>query len=195
MKKGLLFGFALAMMVMATSCGGKIPQEKIDAANAAMESAIAAQADIYMAAEFTALQDSMAMTMQGIEAEAQSTKKFDTYATSLENIKTQADALAAGAPAKKEEVKMEATNTLAAVKASIDATKANVEKAAADKKMKAAAEEMNNELGTITVTVTEVETALAGDTNYAQALAQLNAAQAALTAMNEKMAPATPETK
>lgn len=192
MKKQLLFGFAIAMMVFATSCGSKMPQEKIDAANAAMESAIAAQADIYMATEFTALQDSMAMAMQGIEAEAQSTKKFDTYATSLVNIKTQADAIAAAAPAKKEEVKMEATNSLANVKTLLDATKASVEKAAKDKKMKAAAEEMNNELNTITVTVTEVETAIAGDTNYAQALSQLNAAQAALTAMNDKMvAPAT----
>lgn len=193
MKKGLLFGFAAAMMILATSCGGKMPQEKIDAANAAVESAIAAQADVYMAVEFTALQDSLANVMVGIEAEnAKSMKKFDTFTVALDNIKTQADAIAAAVPAKKEEVKMEATNTLATVKTSLEATKASVAKAAKDKAMKAAAEEMNNELNTITVTVTEVETALAGDANYAQALAQLNAAQASLTAMNEKMAaPAT----
>lgn len=68
MKNRFFLGFVVAMAIVATSCG-KMPQDDINATKAAVETAKAAQADVYMAPEFKALQDSLTVVMQGIEAE------------------------------------------------------------------------------------------------------------------------------
>ncbi|NLA48651.1 MAG: hypothetical protein GX876_04215, partial [Bacteroidales bacterium] len=59
MKKRVLMGLAIiSMVVVLTSCGKK-PQVEIDAVNAAIEAAKSAEADVYLPAEFAALQDSL----------------------------------------------------------------------------------------------------------------------------------------
>src|SRR4030043_422924 len=58
MKNKVLIGFAaIAMVVILASCG-KVPQAQIDATNAAIEAAKAAEANVYLPAEFAAVQDS-----------------------------------------------------------------------------------------------------------------------------------------
>lgn len=177
MKNRLFLGFAVAMMILATSCG-KMPQENMDATKAAVEAAKTAQADVYMAPEFKALEDSLTVVMQAIEAEnSKFFKNFGDLTVKLDNLKAQAETIAAAVPAKKEAVKQEAETTLASVKTAIDETKALLAKAPKGKEGKAALEQISNELSTITTTVGEIEVSLAGDVNYVQVLDQLNAAQ------------------
>ncbi len=177
MKNRLFLGFAVAAMVVATSCG-KMPQENIDATKAAIETARTAQADVYMASEFKGLQDSLAVVMQAIEAEnSKFFKNFGTMTTKLDELKVKAEAVATEAPAKKEAVKKEAETTLVTVKTAIEEAKALLAKAPKGKEGKEALEQIKNELGVVETTVAEVETSLTEDVNYVQVLDKLNASQ------------------
>ena len=59
MKNKVLMGVAAIAMVAFLSSCGKVPQVQIDATNAAITAAKTAQADVYVPAEFAAVQDSM----------------------------------------------------------------------------------------------------------------------------------------
>jgi len=54
------------MMLMFLAGCGKVPQEQIDAARLSIESAKAAEADVYVPAEFTAIQNEMNVIMTSI---------------------------------------------------------------------------------------------------------------------------------
>lgn len=187
MKNRLFLGFVVAMMIVATSCG-KMPQENIDATKAAVETAKAAQADIYMAPEFKSLEDSLTVVMQAIEAEnSKFMKNFDALTVKLDTLKAQAEAVAIAAPAKKEAVKQEAATTLASVKTAIEETKALLAKAPKGKEGKEALEQISNELNVITTAVSEVEASMAGDVNFAQVLDKLNASQKSVADINAEL--------
>ena len=188
MKNRLFLSFAVVMMaIVATSCG-KMPQENMDAAKAAVENAKAAQADIYMAPEFKALEDSLAVVMQGVEAEnSKFFKNFGSYTAKLDTLKAQAEAVAASVPAKKEAVKQEAEATLAAVKTAIEETKALLAKAPKGKEGKAALEQISNDLNTVAAMVAEMETSMTGDVNYAQVLNKLGAAKQSVEGLNAEL--------
>lgn len=190
MKNRFFLGFVVVMMIMATSCG-KMPQENMDATKAAVENAQVAQADVYMAPEFKALQDSLAVVMQAIEAENSNFfKNFDALTVKLDTLKAQAEAIAAAAPVKKEAVKQEAAAVLEGVKTAIEDTKALLSKAPKGKEGKAALEQITNELNVVTATVAEVESSMAGDVNFIQVLDKLNAAQKSVADLNAELSEA-----
>lgn len=188
MKNRLFLSFAVVIMaIVATSCG-KMPQENMDAAKTAVEAAKTAQADVYMAPEFKAIEDSLAVVMQGIEAEnSKFMKNFDGFKASLETLTAQAEAMTAAVPAKKEAVKAEAEAAVAATKSAIDATKELLAKAPKGKEGKAALEQISNELNVITTTVGEIETSMAADVNYVEVLDKLNAAQKSVADINAEL--------
>ena len=190
MKNRLFLGFVAAMAIIATSCG-KMPQENIDATKAAVEAAKTAQAGVYMAPEFKSLQDSLTVVMQGIEAEnSKFMKNFGALTVKLDTLKSQAEAITAAVPAKKEAVKQEAETTLAAVKTSIEDTKVLLTKAPKGKEGREALEQISNELNVITTTVGEVETSMTGDVNYVQVLDKLNASQKSVADLNAELSEA-----
>ena len=190
MKNRFFLGFVVAMAIVATSCG-KMPQDDINATKAAVETAKAAQADDYMAPEFKALQDSLTVVMQGIEAEnSKFLKNFDALTVKLDTLKSQAEAIAVAVPAKKQAVKQEAETTLAAVKTAIEETQALLAKAPKGKEGKEALEQISNELNVVATTVGEVETSLTGDVNYIQVLDKLNASQKSVADLNAELSEA-----
>lgn len=190
MKNRFFLGFVVAMAIVATSCG-KMPQDDINATKAAVETAKAAQADVYMAPEFKALQDSLTVVMQGIEAEnSKFLKNFDALTVKLDTLKSQAEAIAVAVPAKKQAVKQEAETTLAAVKTAIEETRALLAKAPKGKEGKEALEQISNELNVVATTVGEVETSLTGDVNYIQVLDKLNASQKSVADLNAELSEA-----
>jgi len=170
----------VAAVALMTSCG-KVPQANIDAANAAIDSAKTAQADIYLPAEFAALNDSMAVVMQGVEA--QKSKLFKNFKVA----KAQSDALAlaanqviANAAIKKEEVKKEAEGLLAEVKVLLTDAQALVKKAPTGKEGKAVLDEIKGELAVIETSINDSQTLFDGGTNYMQALDKVKAAKVSL---------------
>lgn len=186
MKNKLFLGLVASTMILATSCGS-LPQENIDATNAAVEAAKTAQADVYMSAEFTALNDSLAVVMTAIEAEnANLCKDFAAMTTKLGVLKTEAEALALAAPEKKNAVKMEAEASIANVKVAIEELNASIAKAP-KKASKELVDQVKGTMEAIATSVSEIEASIAGEVNFVEVIAKLNATQEALAGVRTEV--------
>ena len=177
----------VAAVVLMTSCG-KVPQADIDAANAAISAAKTAQADIYLPGEFAALNDSMTVITQRVEA--QKSKLFKNF----KEVKVQAGALttlagqiATNAAVKKDEVKVEAETMLATVKTLLADNQALILKAPKGKEGKAVLDEIKGEMTVIETSINDAQTLYDGGTNYMQVLDKVKAANEALTAINTEL--------
>ena len=147
----------MVMVAILSSCG-KVPQAQIDEANAAIEAAKTAQADVYVPTEFAALQDSMRAVNAYIEG--QKSKLFKKYGPAKEDL-TKVVALAKtvkeNAVARKEEVKKEAETLLNDIKTVIDETNKLFLRAPRGKEGKAALDQMKAEMETVNAAVTEAQ--------------------------------------
>jgi len=158
MKSRILMGFAAIVMVALMSACGKLPQAQIDEANAAIEAAKAAEAEVYLPADFAALQDSMRAVNAYIEA--QKSKLFKKYGPAVEDLKavvTMAKTVQENAARRKEEVKKEVETLMTDVKAVIEEINKLFPKAPKGKEGKAALEQMKAELETVNAAVAEAQ--------------------------------------
>lgn len=106
----------IAMVAVLSGCGKK-PQVEIDATNAAIEAAKAAEADVYLPAEFSAVQDSMQAVLAEITAkEGKLFKGMTAEKEKLTSVTALANQVAANVAAKKEEVGKEAEALLNEIK-------------------------------------------------------------------------------
>lgn len=188
MKNRFFLVFAtVAAVVLMTSCG-KVPQADIDAANAAISTAKTAQADIYLPGEFAALNDSMTVITQSVEA--QKSKLFKNYKTvkvQAADLTTLAGQIAANAAVKKDEVKVEAETMLASVKTLLADNQALILKAPKGKEGKAVLDEIKGEMTVIETSINEAQVLYDGGTNYMQVRDKVKAANEALTAINTEL--------
>lgn len=191
------FGFfAMIIVALVTVSCGKMPQENIDAAKAAIEKAKNAQADVYMAPEYKSLEDSLGVVMQGVEAEnSKMMKSFDGWKVRLDAITARANQVAAEVPARKEAVKTEAQAMVVTVKEELEVATSLLAKAPKGKEGRAALAQIKSELDVIGTNVNAIEAALAGDTNYAEALDKLTAAQKSVTDIKTELTEAIAKTK
>lgn len=117
MKNKVLIGLSAILMVAVLSSCGKVPQADIDSTNAAIAAAQAAEANVYLPDEFTALQDSMNAISASIEVQrGKLFKNFGTVKEDLVATVAQANELAAKVAGKKEEVQKEAETLLNDIK-------------------------------------------------------------------------------
>lgn len=177
----------VAAVALMTSCG-KVPQANIDTAAAAIDSAKTVQADIYLPGEFAALNDSMTVINQGIEA--QKSKLFKSYKTvkaQADALKTLADQVTANAVVKKEEVKKEAETMLAEVKQLLTDNQALIVKAPKGKEGKAVLDEIKGEMTVIEASINDAQTLFDGGTNYMQVLDKVKAAKESLTGIKTEL--------
>jgi len=117
MKKKLFSGLIATVLVgfLFVSCS-KIPQLEIDTANAAIEEAKSAGAEMYVHDSYVILVDSMKSVMENIEA--QKSKIFKNYKVekvNLVNITTLAQEVKQQAIDKKEQLKQEILTTISEV--------------------------------------------------------------------------------
>ena len=148
---------AIAMVAFLSSCG-KVPQEKIDAVNAAIAAAQTAEAAVYVPAEFTAVQDSMKAIMAEVEVQnGKLFKKFGPVTVKLDATLAAANQVAANAAVKKEEVKKEVETLMTGIKATITENVALMKKAPRGKEGAAVLEQIKTEMATIEASVTEAQ--------------------------------------
>ena len=188
--KTISFLGLVAILLLAASCG-KMPQESIDSVNSSINAAKTAQAGVYMGSELKAVQDSMAVIMQGVEAEnSKMFKNFDNYKTRLESLKGEVDQMTAAVPAKKEAVKQEAVAGLENLKQLDVQAHELLAKAPKGKEGRAVLQQIGEELKVIEATIAELETTLAGDANFIQVLAKVNATQKSISDINTELSEA-----
>lgn len=177
---------ALSVAVLFSSCG-KVPQAEIDAAFAALDSAKMAGADVYLAEDFAALQDSMKAITENVEA--QKSKLFASYGDikeKLARVNELAVAAVAKTEARKEEVKQEIATLQSEVTTLQTQNNELVAKAPKGKEGKAALEAIKADIALIDTTMGEVGTqAAAGD--LMGALDKAKAAKEKAVAINTEL--------
>ena len=150
--------------LLTASCS-KIPQAEIDAANASVEQAKIAGADIYAHESYVALQDSLKETMAAIES--QKSKMFKNYSTvkeQLARVTQLAGESGQQAEIRKEELKEEIQNTIAEVKSLIESDRQLILEAPKGKEGTSALVAIKGELNAIEASMNETNTLFeAGD--------------------------------
>ena len=187
MKNRILLGFAaLAMVAFLSSCG-KVPQAKIDATNAAIDSAKVLQADVYVPAEFSAVQDSMKGINTAVEAQKSKLfKKFGPISLKLDATLGLAKKVQADAVAKKEEVKKQVETLLADTKTAAEDNAKLLKRAPRGKEGAQVLEQIKTELGTCETACTDAQ-GLYDKGAYMDAFNKISAAKASEDKINEEL--------
>ena len=158
MKNKVLMGLAAVAMVAFLSSCGKVPQAKIDAANAAIESAKVAEANVYVPAEFAAVQDSMKAINAAVEVQnSRMIKKFGPLSVKLDETLASAEKVQANAVAKKAEVKNEVAALITGIKPVIEENTKLFVRAPRGKEGAQVLEQMKAEMATVETSVTEAQ--------------------------------------
>ena len=155
-KNKLISGVALLGIAALTLTGcSKLPQEKIDAANVAIQGAQVSGAESYTANEFIALQDSMKSALVSIEEQnSKFLKNYDIPTKKLESVVSYASVVTALAESKKEALKAEILASINEIKALIEENTTLIAAAPMGKEGATALMAITGELETIQVTVT-----------------------------------------
>ena len=187
MKIKLLSGIAIVGLALVFASCQKYPQAEVDAANAAVEAAKAAQANLYVASEFNALQDSLNTVLAAVEkAKSKLFKNYKNEVVKLNATTETAKTVAANAVAKKEQMKQECTATLAEVATLLTTNKEMLAKAPKGKEGKAAMEAISADLTSIETQVAEVNNKFASD-DIINALNQAKALKDKATSINTEL--------
>jgi hypothetical protein len=158
MKNRILMGLAAIAMVAFLSSCGKVPQAKIDAVTAAIDSAKALQADVYVPAAYAAVQDSMKAINTEIEAKKSKLfKNFKNAEAKLDVTLVAAQKVQTDAVAKKEEVKKSVETLMTDIKAVIEENGKLMKRAPRGKEGAAVLEQMKNEMTTVETSVTDAQ--------------------------------------
>ena len=177
---------AIAMVAILSSCGKK-PQAEIDAANAAIEAAKTAEANVYLPTEFAAVQDSLNAVMADITAqESKLFKKFGPAKEKLTAVVTLANQVAANAATKKEEVKAEVANLLTSIKTVIEENGKLIPKLPRGKEGAAVIEQIKAEVATVDASVVEAQ-GLFDKGSYMDALNKIKAAKEKADSLNAEV--------
>lgn len=177
---------ALVMVAVLASCGKK-PQAEIDATNAAITAAQAAEANVYLPAEFAALQDSLnAINAAITEVDGKLFKNYKDVVAKLATLKTNAETVTANVAAKKEEVKKEAEGLMAEVKAVVEENAKLFPKLPKGKEGAAVIEAVKADLANVDAAVAEAQ-ALYDKGTYMDALNKVKAAAEKAKALNTEI--------
>lgn len=180
----VLTAIALSSLVL-TSCS-KAPQAEIDAANAAVEQALAAGADVYLHDNFVALQDSLNAVIASIEAtNSKMFKNFSDAKVGLANLTQMAADLVQQTATRKEEVKVEIQTIITEVKALVEEDKQLITKAPRGKEGQTAVNAIKEELTAVETAIAEAEAA--GVTDDMAVLDKVKAAKEKATALKTEL--------
>jgi hypothetical protein len=195
MKNKILMGLAaIAMVAVLTGCAKK-PQVQIDATNAAITAAKTAEADVYLPAEFAALQDSMNVINTAIAAkEGKMFKNFKAEVAKLDALKTKAGEVANNVAAKKDEVKKEAETILNDIKAVVAENAKLVTKLPKGKEGAAVIEQIKADLGNVDAAIADAQASFDKGT-YMDALNKIKAAKVKADGLNTEIKDALTKAK
>ncbi len=187
MKNKILLGFAALTMVAFLSSCGKVPQEKIDAANAAIDSAKMLEADVYVAADFVAIQDSMNAVMADIEVQKSKLfKKFKPASEKLDRILEMAKLAQTNAVTKKEEVKVEVEGLMTEMATLLEENTKLMKKAPRGKEGADVLEQIKTEMTAIEASVAEAK-GMYDAGKYMDASNKMKAAKDSATRINTEL--------
>ncbi|MGH7453555.1 MAG: DUF4398 domain-containing protein [bacterium] len=191
-SKMVLISVGLIFILALLSGCAKAPQEVVDAANAALQAAEEAQANLYVPDLYNAAKDSLNAAMEEVNAQGSKfalTRNYDRAKVLLESAIAAANAAKDGVAAKKEEVKAEAQSLAAQAQTAVEETKNLLAKAPKGKEGKEVLEQMQAELSGAETAITEATSAMdSGD--FIGARDKLKAALEKANSLNQELADA-----
>jgi len=164
MKK-MIFGIsALAMMVVLMAGCSQVPTVETEKANASLDAAKTVEAHRYLAAEFTALTDSLNVVLTAIEAEKEksaSSRNFKPLAEKLNWIAENADNLAVQTETMKAETRVKVEQEMATLTATVNQNKEVIGKIVKTSKNTAEVDAMTDQVTMIEAAIAEINTLVA----------------------------------
>jgi hypothetical protein len=187
MKNKFSLAFVMFSVVVLMSSCSKVPQAEIDAAAAAIEDARSLEANLYVPAEFAALQDSMNVINEMVEArKGKLFANFSEVVEKLAQVNEQAAAVKAGAENRKAEVQAEVDAAMTEVNTLLAEAKTLVASAPRGKEGAAAVEAISAELSAVEASATEA-TSLVEQGKWIDALDKLKAAREKVTSVKAEL--------
>ncbi|HOB84149.1 MAG TPA: hypothetical protein PKM76_06890 [Bacteroidales bacterium] len=187
MKNKVFMGFAAIVMVVVLSSCGKVPQAQIDATNAAIEAAKAAEVNVYLPDEFAKVQDAMNTVLADVETQKSKLfKKFGDVKVKLDEVTNMANQAVAGVAAKKEEVKNQTQTLLNDIKAVAEENTKLVPKLPRGKEGAQVIEQIKADLTGVESAVAEAQ-GLFDKGSFMDAMNKVKAAKAKADALNSEI--------
>ncbi|HAX95328.1 MAG TPA: hypothetical protein DCY35_02210 [Prolixibacteraceae bacterium] len=187
MKNKIALAFVMLSAVVLLSSCSKVPQAELDAATVAIEEARTLQADLYLPAEFNAIQDSMNSINAAIEAnKGKMFANFSEVKTKLAQVTEMTAALKANTETRKAEVQAEVDAVMTEVNTLISDAKTLVASAPKGKEGKAAVDAISTEIAAVEASAAEATT-LVEQGKWIEALDKLNAAKEKVTAVKTEL--------
>lgn len=172
--------------LLFTSCS-KVPQVEIDKANALIEEAKIAGADIYEHDQFVALQDSMKSAMTEIETQkSKIIKNYSSAKKQLAVVNTLALNVKQETLIKIEELKVKIQKSITEVNTLIETNKQLLLEAPKGKEGTSALNAIKGELNAIETSIEEVKV-LVNEQDYLNAFNAINAAKERATSINTEL--------
>lgn len=151
-------GFAAILMVAFLAGCGKVPQAQIDATNAAIEAAKAAEVNVYLPDEFAKVQDAMNTALADIETQKSKLfKKFGDVKLKLDEVTNMANQAVVNVAAKKDEVKNQAQTLLNDIKTVIEENSKLIPKLPRGKEGAQVIEQIKADLASVESAVAEAQ--------------------------------------
>ncbi len=187
MRKSFLAGLAgLALVVSMSSCD-KLPQEKVDAAVAALDSAKIAEAELYVPQLFAQVQDSLNAAQSNIETQKSKLfANFDGVRAQLDAVVAMAADVKVKAAERKEAVKQEIVAVIAEVATVVAENNELIKKAPRGKEGASALEAIKADLAGIDTAVAEAQSAFDSGI-YIPTIDKVKAAKDKAVSINEEL--------
>lgn len=195
MKKMISGLMTLVLMVMVMASCSVEPTSELTAANEALEAAKAVEANRYLAAEFTALNDSLTAVVAAIETEkakGMTERNYKPLTEKLSWITTTAESLLTATENRKAEVRVQAEGMLAELTNDINQDKEALAKIQRNARNAEVVDAIGNELTVIEASVSEVNTLIANG-DYLTAFEKLSATQAKEDMLQTQLMAHTPK--
>ncbi len=187
MKNKLLAGLVTLGLITVLAGCSKMPKAEMDAAKAAIDQAKAAGADMYLPADFAAVQDSLNMITEKIEKQKSGLfHNFGNAKIQLDSLTVMAKRVQDNTEIRKNQVKQETQTTLADVKLLLEQNKVLLSEAPKGKEGTAALQAIKADISIIESAVTEANAMMAkGD--YLTTLDKVKATKEKAASINQEL--------
>lgn len=188
--KNVLFIVLLSVGLLFSSCA-KYPQVELDAAKASVADVKLSGADVYVPADFQALNDSV--TKANVLAETEKSKWFSSYKETklvLANVTNQVSVVKTKTEARKAELKAETEKLLIVVDSLVSVNRALLVNAPKGKDGRAVLEAINTDINVVAEAVNDSRVLLA-KLEYFEANSKIKAANDKAVSINAELINAT----
>lgn len=189
----VVLGTVMTLALLATAACSSEPTAELTAAQAAVDQAKAAEADVYIPQQYQQLRTTLDEVQAGIKAEGEKFalfRDYEPFKQKLVELKTSADAAVQAAQAEKERVRQEVEQALSEAEGALAAAQGALAKAPKGKGTKADLEALKADLDAVSSALSTARQSVEAG-KYLEAKSQIASAKAQADSVASEIAAAT----